>query len=126
MMKNLRRLRGVSLALLLTALAACAATSEPPRPAPVGADAASIMRGHQLAQRYCSRCHAIGTTGESRHPLAPPFRTLSRNYPVSDLSEAFAEGIRVGHRDMPEFRLEPPAIEDLLSYLQSIQERGRG
>jgi cytochrome c len=126
MIGNLRRLRGVSLALLLMALAACAATSEPPRTEPVRAGAASIARGHELAQRYCARCHAIGATGESRHPVAPPFRMLSRNYPVSDLSEAFAEGIRVGHHDMPEFRLEPPAIEDLLSYLQSIQERGRG
>ena len=126
---NFTGLRGsVRCAILGLALtvSACAATSEPPLPEPISADAANIARGHQLAQTYCSRCHAIGATGESRHPVAPPFRTLSRNYPVSDLSEAFAEGILVGHRGMPEFRLEPAAIDDLLSYLQSIQERGHG
>jgi mono/diheme cytochrome c family protein len=58
--------------------------------------------------------------------MAPPFRTLSEAYPVESLSEAFAEGILVGHPDMPEFRLEPAQINDLLAYIQSIQERRAG
>ena len=125
-MLRFNRLRGLALNLgVALAFTGCAALNGPPSPAPARASAASIARGHQIAQTYCSRCHAIGATGASHHPVAPPFRTLSRNYPVSDLSEAFAEGILVGHPDMPEFRLEPPAIEDLLSYLQSIQERSQ-
>ncbi len=55
--------------------------------------------------------------------MAPPFRTLSEQYPLDSLEEAFAEGILVGHRDMPEFRLSPTQIDSLLAYLQSIQRR---
>ena len=58
--------------------------------------------------------------------MAPPFRTLSRNYPVNALEEAFAKGILVGHRDMPQFQLEPAEIDALVQYLNSIQEQRGG
>lgn len=82
--------------------------------------------GRRLAEIYCARCHAISADGESAHPMAPPFRTLSSQYPVGALEEAFAEGVLVGHPDMPEFQLEPRQIDDLLSYIQSVQERRGG
>lgn len=112
--------------LFLLALAAC--THEPAAPATAQQPSrdALVAEGRQLAETHCASCHAIGAEGESRHPLAPPFRTLSRNYPVNTLEEAFAEGILVGHRDMPEFRLEPPQIDALLAYLQSVQEQRAG
>lgn len=120
-MTRLHLLRALCLAL---ALGACAQSPAPvPAPAPVTANPAE---GRRLAEIYCARCHAISTEGESTHPMAPPFRTLSRNYPVNTLEEAFAEGILVGHRDMPEFRLEPAQIDDLVAYLQSIQEQRGG
>lgn len=86
----------------------------------------NVADGRRLAEVYCATCHAIGATGESRHPMAPHFRTLSRAYPVESLSEAFAEGILVGHPDMPEFQLEPAEIDALLAYIQSVQERRAG
>src|SRR5262249_7203840 len=49
------------------------------------------------------RCHAVGRTGASPHPAAPPFRTLSRKYKIEGLAEALAEGLSTGHPDMPEF-----------------------
>lgn len=91
--------------------------------APVAAD---IELGRRLAEINCATCHAIGPTGESRHPMAPPFRTLSRDYPLNSLEEAFAEGILVGHPEMPEFRLTPTEIDHLLAYLNSIQSRQGG
>lgn len=91
--------------------------------APVEAD---VEQGRRLAAINCATCHAIDATGESRHPMAPPFRTLSRNYPLNSLEEAFAEGILVGHPDMPEFRLTPDEIEHLLAYLNSVQSRQSG
>ncbi len=39
------------------------------------------------------------------------------------LEEAFAEGVLVGHPDMPEFTLSAEDIDALLSYIQSVQER---
>lgn len=102
---------------LFVLLAACVHA-----PAPVAQTAGDASAGRRLAEVNCSTCHAIGAAGDSRHAMAPPFRTLSRSYPVESLSEAFAEGVLVGHRDMPEFQLEPSQIDDLLAYIQSIQE----
>jgi mono/diheme cytochrome c family protein len=82
--------------------------------------------GRRIAEINCASCHAIGAAGESRHPMAPPFRTLSQNYPLNSLEEAFAEGILVGHPDMPDFQLEPGQIDHLIAYLNSIQSRQGG
>jgi mono/diheme cytochrome c family protein len=71
----------------------------------------------------CARCHAIGTSGLSPHPAAPPFRTLSRKYPIDGLQEALAEGLSVGHPDMPEIAFEAEDVGAILAYLRSIQER---
>ena len=60
-------------------------------------------KGEVLVKENCSRCHAIGKEGNSPHPEAPPFRTLSSRYPVDYLSESLAEGIVSGHPDMPIF-----------------------
>lgn len=79
-----------------------------------------IDRGRALAQANCARCHAIGAEGESPLTQAPPFRSLHRRYPVENLAEALAEGIKVAH-PMPEFRLEPGQIEDLIAYLKSLE-----
>jgi cytochrome c len=80
-------------------------------------------RGEELLGARCARCHAIARTGESPHSAAPPFRTLSRKYPIEGLAESLAEGLSVGHPDMPEFVFEPDDIAAILAYLNSIQER---
>jgi mono/diheme cytochrome c family protein len=85
--------------------------------------AALEKRGEALLAKNCARCHAIGRTGASAHSQAPPFRTLSRKYPIEGLAEALAEGIFVGHPDMPEFVFEADEVGAILAYLRSIQER---
>lgn len=80
-----------------------------------------IKTGRIIAQANCSSCHAIGRFDKSTHPAAPPFRDLGQRYPIESLEEAFAEGISVGHRDMPEWRFDPAQIRELLAYLKSIQ-----
>ena len=83
-----------------------------------------IERGRTFAERNCATCHAIGRTGTSPYAPAPPFRTLHERYDVEAIAEALAEGIVVGHqgaRQMPEFRLEPTQIDDLLAYLKSLE-----
>jgi mono/diheme cytochrome c family protein len=86
------------------------------------AEKGTVGRGELLLRENCSRCHAIGKEGESLHPQAPPFRTLSSRYPIEDLSESLAEGIVSGHPDMPIFVFAPQDIEAIIDYLQSIQE----
>ena len=83
-------------------------------------------RGEGLLTTNCSRCHAVGRTGDSTHPEAPPFRTLGQRYPIDVLAEALAEGLSSGHPDMPEFRFEIDDIDAILAYLNSIQEKGEG
>jgi mono/diheme cytochrome c family protein len=77
-------------------------------------------RGRAIAETKCARCHAIGTAGESPVALAPPFRVLPQRYPVDHLAEALAEGIVVGHPMMPEFTFDPPEIDALLTYIESL------
>ena len=80
-------------------------------------------RGEALLAKNCARCHAIGRSGASPHSDAPPFRLLSRKYAIEGLAEALAEGIFVGHPDMPEFVFEAEEVGAILAYLKSIQER---
>jgi mono/diheme cytochrome c family protein len=80
-------------------------------------------RGKAIVTTNCSRCHAIGTEGDSPHPQAPPFRTLSRKYPVADLAESLAEGIVSGHPDMPIFVFSPQDVQAIIDYLESVQEQ---
>ena len=86
--------------------------------------AGDVVRGELLAQQNCSTCHAVGRTGVSPYPLAPPFRTLHQRYDVAGLAEALAEGIVVGNtggRQMPMFVLSVGEIEDLIAYLKSLE-----
>ena len=117
-------MKRLGFAILALALAGCA--SGLAQESGAAAPGPNLEAGRHIAETRCATCHAIGAQGASHHPMAPPFRTLSRDYPVNALEEAFAEGILVGHPDMPEFRFEPAQIDDLLAYIESVQERRGG
>jgi len=83
----------------------------------------AVAHGRAFAEQNCGRCHALGTSGESPNPKAPPFRALHERYPVETLSEALAEGIRTGHKEMPQFdALDTAQIDDLIAYLKSLEK----
>ena len=86
----------------------------------------AIARGKAIVSRDCSGCHAVGTTGDSRHPKAPPFRTLKERYDVEALAEGLAEGLTVGHGPMPEWTFPPDDVTAIVAYLKSIQTRSGG
>jgi len=79
------------------------------------------QRGLVFVRTNCARCHAIGKVGESPLRIAPPFRTLHERYPVESLQESLAEGIVTGHPTMPEFRLDPGQVADVIAYLKSLE-----
>ena len=81
----------------------------------------AVQRGQSFAVTNCARCHAIDKVSPSPLPIAPPFRTLRNRYPVETLEEALAEGIVTGHPSMPEFRLDPGQIGDLIALLKSLE-----
>jgi mono/diheme cytochrome c family protein len=94
------------------------------KPAYLRAQDLSEMESHGFAivSEKCASCHAIARSDISPYPKAPPFRILSRHYPIESLAEAFAEGIVVGHVDMPQFKFRQDEIDALIAYLKYVQE----
>jgi cytochrome c len=89
--------------------------------APALAASPSEERGKTFATNNCARCHSIDRVTQSPLKIAPPFRMLHKRYPIETLAESLAEGIQTGHPTMPEFRLEPDQIHDLLLYLKTLE-----
>ena len=123
------RLQQIATAVGLGTLAACGTAGEMEEP-PASAEAKAVQptpeselvgQGEAMAESLCAGCHAVGLSGESPHPDAIPFRRLASLYPVETLAEPLAEGIVVGHPDMPEWAFEPEQIDALLAYLQTVQ-----
>ena len=79
------------------------------------------QRGFVFVRTNCARCHSIDKVSASPLRLAPPFRTLHERYPVESLQESLAEGIVTGHPSMPEFRLDPGQVADVIAYLKSLE-----
>lgn len=79
------------------------------------------QRGKTFVLNNCARCHSIDRVTPSPLKIAPPFRTLHLRYPIETLGEALAEGISTGHPTMPQFQLAPDQINDLLSYLKTLE-----
>jgi cytochrome c len=103
--------RPCGLALMLTFVANSSALAQSP----------AAQRGLFFVRTHCTQCHSIDRVSESPLRIAPPFRELHKRYPVETLEEAFAEGIRTGHPSMPEFRLDPGQIGDLIAFLKSLE-----
>ncbi|MFD0914833.1 c-type cytochrome [Pseudahrensia aquimaris] len=103
----------------LTLLAALALTQSP-----MQAKANEmIAAGQEILQSNCAQCHEVTSKGKSPHRQAVEFRYLSRSYPVSQLAEALAEGIMSGHPDMPMFEFDSQQVEQIIAYLESIQQK---
>lgn len=82
---------------------------------------AMVSSGHRIAEVKCASCHAVGAAGESRNPNAPPFRAVSQSVAIMATEETLAEGVRIGHLDMPAVRLSRSEIAALTAYLRSLR-----
>ncbi|MBI3677442.1 MAG: cytochrome c [Proteobacteria bacterium] len=82
----------------------------------------AVADGKLVAQNECSRCHAIDQEGANPRADAPLFRQILSRYRSDALEDELVEGIKLGHPDMPQFKLNPRAVDDLIAYLRSIQE----
>ncbi len=99
--------------LLLSGLSRSVAGDGEPR--------ALAQRGRALAERMCSRCHAVGGSGSSPHSAAPAFRTLNRRVDLDFFINRLRDGLTSGHPDMPMFRFTREDARALTAYLRSIQ-----
>ena len=82
-----------------------------------------VAAGKKLVEANCSRCHAVGLTGDSPLAKAPPFREVVKRYPPSSLGEALVEGIVTGHNEMPEFVFESDQAMEIIAYLDSLNAK---
>ena len=80
----------------------------------------AVQAGRTIAEENCAECHGIGRLDESPLEQAPPFRRLNVRYPAEYLAEAFAQGIVIGHADMPAFVFDQGQITALIAYLKSL------
>jgi cytochrome c len=116
---------GVSIAVL-----ACGAhaRSQPSSP--------DVVAGGRLAQEYCGACHAVGGSGGSPLPNAPPFRDLFKRYRRGHLGHLLHEGMLAPthlpeegsahhHPKMPMATLGDDQIAELTAYLQHLDLIGR-
>ncbi len=81
------------------------------------------QRGRVLLETLCARCHAVGATGESPHPEAPPFRTFGEELYDNDLGQRLQDGLTTIHPDMPTFHFRRRDAEAAVNYLKSIQQK---
>lgn len=81
---------------------------------------AAADRGHGLARRQCETCHAIGLTGESRWPSAPPFRNIRVRYNALSFEHRMREIAERGHYEMPPLSVDPADVRDLAAYIESL------
>jgi cytochrome c len=112
--------RSTSLHHAQAALVAACAVIGSPLPASAQMSPAA-QRGLAYVRVHCAQCHSVDKVTPSPLKIAPPFRTLHERYPVESLQEALAEGIRTGHPTMPEFRLDPGQVGDVIAYLKTLE-----
>src|SRR5262245_28042726 len=90
-----------------------------PAPPGLAQQAPAAQRGLTFVRVHCAQCHSIDQVGDSPLTIAPAFRTLHLKYPIESLRRPLSEGISAGHPTMPQFRLDPDQIEDVLAYLKA-------
>lgn len=87
---------------------------------------ADEQKARALLKEFCGRCHAIGITGQSPHPYAPPFRDLGENMLYDEgFSQRLQNGLSSIHPDMPTFRFSQRDAEAVIEYLRAIQSGPR-
>jgi cytochrome c len=83
-----------------------------------------LEHGRALLTRMCSKCHAVGETGRSPHPQAPPFRNFSEEKLYDeDFRERLQNGLSTMHPDMPTFHFREQDAQDAVDYLKWLRDR---
>ena len=88
---------------------------------PAAAQSPAAQRGLTFVRVHCAQCHAIDKVSASPLAVAPPFRDLHRKYPVESLERPLAEGLTASPPSMPQFRLDPAQIADVIAYLKTLE-----
>jgi len=94
-------------------------------PAASQAAGSATLRSHgkALLQHHCSRCHAIGATGDSPLKEAPPMRTIYGRFAPKELQAELREGLVSRHREMPQIDFSDEDTDAILAYLYTLAVR---
>lgn len=88
------------------------------------AEPSTLANGQQLIKVNCTRCHAIGETGDSPFAPAPPFREVAKNYTQDELVDGFMEGLAVRHPAMPDWDMTIGQAEAIAAYIMALKRTG--
>ena len=89
--------------------------------APSPPDQAAIARGQQIAQLHCAQCHEVGPVGDSRNPMAPPFRSIGLRYNHIGFEKRYAEMQAGEHFEMPGYDIPASDANDIAAYIDSYR-----
>jgi mono/diheme cytochrome c family protein len=88
---------------------------------PVRAQAQSVERGREFAQRVCAECHAIRSGSTSSAAAAPSFPAIAAIPGMTAI--ALRVALLSSHRDMPNLALTRDELDDVIAYILSLQPR---
>src|SRR5215510_6296512 len=88
---------------------------------PALAQSPAAQRGLTFVRVHCAQCHSIDRVSDSPLTIAPAFRALHLKYPIESLQRPLSEGISASHPTMPQFRLDPDQIADVIAYLKTLE-----
>lgn len=109
------------LLLSLIALMGGCATTPTPRSRSAMADP-SVMRGHSVAERLCSRCHEVEPGAGSHDISAPPFTKLWGRYSTLGLEDVLDRIGHQQHRTMPSVSLSRDDALSIAAYIESLSD----
>lgn len=79
-----------------------------------------VKRGLAYAERICSECHAVRSSGDvSRNPAATPFRVVANQPGINE--RALVVFLSTPHRNMPNILVSGQDRDDLIAYILSLR-----
>jgi cytochrome c len=76
--------------------------------------------GHDLAQRLCAQCHAVGNDeGRSPNANAPRFQTIASVPGMT--ATAVSAALNTSHRTMPNIILDSEQQANIIAYILSLK-----
>ena len=90
----------------------------------LAADRLDVSRGEALARQWCTECHVIDRGSRERlYDEVPTFSEIAALPSTTEVSlRAF---LQTPHRRMPNFRLAPVEIDELVGYILDLKEKPR-
>jgi tetratricopeptide (TPR) repeat protein len=82
-----------------------------------------VREGRDLAEKYCSNCHAVGVRGRSTNGKAPEFRNLTGRHTLLALREPITRGIAAPHDEMPRYAISDAQVDAIVAYINSLSRK---